>query len=105
MEVNLTPIACDLHKLTDAERERERKLLMDIRNATLEIRDLPLGYALRFSGDSSIVLMLAEFMALERLCCAFLNLELRCEADGGPVWLNATGREGVKQFLRTLLRK
>jgi hypothetical protein len=103
MEAQPAPIACDLNKLTDAERERERNLLIEIRNATLEIRDLPLGYALRFSGESSTVLKLAEFITLERLCCHFLNFELRCEAEGGSVWLIATGHEGVKQFLKALL--
>jgi hypothetical protein len=103
MEANPTPIVCDLNKLTDAEREREQKLLMEIWNAALEISELPSGYALRFSGDSSIVLRLAEFVTLERLCCPFLHFELRCEAEGGPVWLIATGRKGVKQFLKMLL--
>jgi hypothetical protein len=28
---------------------------------------------------------------------------LRCEAEGGSVWLIATGHEGVKQFLKALL--
>ena len=102
MEANPRPIAYDLSKLTDAEREREQELLMEIRNAALEIREIPSGYELRFSGDSSIVLRLAEFITLERLCCPFLNFE-RLAAEGGPVWLIATGRKGVKQFLKMLL--
>jgi len=103
MEAKPAPIACDLHKLTEAERSREQSLLTEIRDAALELRDLPMGYALRFSGDSATVLKLAEFITLERVCCPFLNSELRCEAEGGPVWLNVTGREGIKQFLETIL--
>ena len=103
MEAKPAPIACDLHKLTEAERSREQSLLTEIRDAALELRDLPMGYALRFSGDSATVLKLAEFITLERVCCPFLNFELRCDAEGGPVWLNLTGRDSVKQFLAVLL--
>ena len=105
MEAKPAPIACDLDKLTEAERTREQNLLIEICNAALEIKHLPLGYAVRFSGDSATVLKLAEFVTLERVCCRFLDFDLRCEADGGPVWLNMTGREGVKQFLRVLLKE
>jgi hypothetical protein len=99
------PIACDLHKLTSVKREREKNLLNEVRKAALEIRDLHLGYALRFPGDAGTVLTLAEFITLERACCPFLDFELRCEAEGGPVSLSVTvtGREGVKQFLEQLL--
>ena len=97
------PIACDLHKLTAAEREREKSLLDEVRKAALEIRDIPSGYALQFPGDAGTVLTLAEFITLERACCPFLDFELRCEAEGGAVSLSMTGREGVKQFLQKLL--
>jgi hypothetical protein len=85
MEDKPAPIACDLHKLTAAEREREKSLLDEVRKAALEIRDVPSGYALQFPGDASTVLTLAEFITLERACCPFLNFELRCEAEGGAV--------------------
>jgi hypothetical protein len=94
MEPKPVPVACDLHKLTEIERERERTLLNEIRHAHLEIVDLPAGYVLRFSADSATVLRLAEFIALERVCCPFLNFELRWEAEGGPVWLKVTGGQG-----------
>ena len=44
--------------------------------------------------------MAAEFIALERLCCPFLNFGLEIKAEGGPVWLRLSGREGVKAFIR-----
>jgi hypothetical protein len=69
MQVRPSPIACELHKLTEAERKREQSLLIEMRNAALEIKDLPLGYILRFTGDSATVLKLAEFITLERVCC------------------------------------
>jgi len=103
MEARPGPIACALHLLTEAERKREQNLLTEIRNAALEIKHLPFGYALRFARDSATVLQLAEFITLERVCCPFLEFHLRCEAKGGPVWLNITGREPVKQLLGQLL--
>jgi hypothetical protein len=103
MQARPAPIACDLHTLAEAERKREQSLLIEMRNAALEIKDLPLGYVLRFTGDSATVLKLAEFITLKRVCCPFLEFDLRCEAEGGPVWLYITGREPVKQFLGKLL--
>src|SRR5262245_19332682 len=103
MEARPGPIACALHLLTEAERKREQNLLTEIRNAALEIKGHPFGYALLFAGDSATVLQVAEFITLERVCCPFLEFHLRCEAESGPVWLNITGREPAKQFLGQLL--
>jgi len=48
MEAKPTPIACDLHTLTEAEGSREQSLLAKIRDATLELRisrwDTPDGF-------------------------------------------------------------
>jgi hypothetical protein len=50
-----------------------------------------------------MIVKAAEFMALERLCCPFLNFVLEIEPDQGPLWLKLTGPEGVKQVLQTEL--
>ena len=36
----------------------------------------------------------------ERLCCAFLDISLRFEREGGPLWLRLAGRKGVKEFIK-----
>ena len=64
-----------------------------------EIIELSNGYGFRLEGPN-VVVKTAEFISLEKLCCPFLNFTLEVKAENGPVWLNLTGREGVKAFIR-----
>ena len=68
-----------------------------------EIRELPDGYAFRHFPESSTFLTLAEFVALERLCCPFFDFGLEVERDGGPLWFRMTGGEDAKRILRAEL--
>jgi hypothetical protein len=43
----------------------------------------------------------AEWAAGEHLCCPFFDIDLRLEREGGAFWLRLTGRDGVKQFIRS----
>ena len=65
-----------------------------------EFRELPNGYEFRLREGPGLIAQLAEFISLEKLCCPFLNFMIEIEAEGGPVWLRLTGRDGVKAFIR-----
>lgn len=67
--------------------------------AVQEVRELPDGYALRLPNDSAMLMLVAEDLTFERLCCPFLRFTLEVEPKG-PFWLRMTGGEGVKTFLR-----
>jgi len=99
-QINRSGLFCDMTVFSPEQREAHiaaiRQLLATVRDA----QELPDGYALRFAPDSEVFFKLAEFISGERLCCPFLNFDLRVEADAGPVWLRLTGPEGVKEFLR-----
>ena len=41
-----------------------------------------------------------KWVAGERLCCPFFDIDVHVEREGGSLWLRLTGREGVKQFIR-----
>ena len=69
----------------------------------LEIKELSDGYGLRFAHDRLLFAALSEWAILEQLCCPFLTLALELEHDQGPMWLKATGKDGVKGFLQTEL--
>lgn len=98
-----TPFFCDLAAMDAEQRARYRQVTQHMRAATPVIEELANGYALRFGMDSSLCLIVAEFMTLERLCCPFLDLTLEVARESGPMQLKLTGREGVKQFLRAEL--
>jgi hypothetical protein len=99
-QTHQSSLFCDMTVFSPEERERHIATVRQTLAAVREAQGLPDGYALRFDPDSAVLLKLAEFIAGERLCCPFLNFDLRVEAEGGPVWLRLTEPEGVKEFLR-----
>ena len=95
-----SPFACDMNALTSEQRIRHGNLAAQLIPAVVEYKELPDGYAARFQPGSELILTIAEFVMLERLCCPFFELELKIEKERGPLWLKITGREGVKPFIQ-----
>jgi hypothetical protein len=97
------PVYCTL---PEADlRERVAELERTIAKKIVEVRELDDGYALRFPAEAGIVEKLGRFIALERVCCAFLNFSLRVKAGDGPVWLELTGSGEAKKFLRPTIER
>jgi len=74
------------------------------------VRELPDGYALRFSGDDAVAGGLLRFISDERVCCsfftfelAFFTFELAFEPQHGPIWLRLRGPDGTKGLVAALL--
>ncbi len=95
------PVACALS--TPELREREQTVLAKIGARVREVRDLDNGYALRFDPEGAVLADLATLIDLERQCCPFLRFELQVLPASGPVWLELSGPEGTRDFLRTVL--
>jgi hypothetical protein len=95
------PFACSLTALTAAERAHHSDLSKELHSAVKDIRELDNGYAFQFSGEAKTISMVAEWISLERLCCPFFTFQLEVASEGKPMWLRMTGREGVKDFMRT----
>ena len=92
-------LTCNIDGIPQEERARYAQLFESLRRAIQEKRDLPNGYALkldpvRFTTDQAL-----EWIELERLCCPFLEMEVRWDIENGPVWLNLKGPESVKDFI------
>ena len=64
---------------------------------------MPDGYGMRFAYDTLFFRTISEWATLEHLCCPFLTLALELQHERGPIWLKISGKEGVKDFLRTEL--
>jgi len=94
--------ACNRSALTPEARRRHFDVLgPGLRALHKSARELPNGYEFEFDGDPPTLRMLEEWIAGERLCCPFFDIDLRFEHDNGSVWLSLSGREGVKQFTRS----
>lgn len=100
---NEPPLVCVVAAMNDEQRRRWQTLSEQLSSSVQEVKELPDGYAFRFSAETGMVLSVAEFISLERLCCPFLKFEFEVADSNRPLWLRMTGREGVKEFLKTEL--
>ena len=82
------------------QRQAHLTTSKDLFSRIEEFCELSDGYEFRFVSGPDLIVKLGEFISLEKLCCPFLKFVIDVEADGGPVWLRLTGREGVKAFIR-----
>ena len=94
------PIACDMTAIPADQRPAHLAISRELFSQVEEFRELPNGYVFRLADTPHVLLRLAEFISLERLCCPFLSFQVEVEPDSGPVLLRLTGREGVKAFIR-----
>lgn len=102
IDVNATRsrFVCNLGAMNPEQRERHAALSRKLRGANEERRELENGYAFRLAGRKISLMEIAEWIAMERLCCPFFNLRIEVEADSGPTWLHITGRGEIKPFIR-----
>ena len=84
----------------NAEQQRRYQTLrQEIYRTAQDFNELPNGYGIRFPTNKDMLVTLAEFITLERQCCAFFDFALRVDAGSEQTWLELTGVEGVKEFL------
>lgn len=95
-----SPLACDMAAIPADQRPVHLATSRELFSKIEEFRELPNGYEFRLADGPDLLTKLGEFVSLERLCCPFLRFEVEVEAEGGPVWLRLSGREGVKDFIR-----
>src|SRR5882724_3497411 len=94
-----SPFVCNTSVYTPAQKIRKDELDNQFRSLAVSYRELPDGYAFQFPSDEKSYETIAEWFAMERLCCPFFSMDLEMAREGGSVWLHLTGREGVKRFI------
>jgi hypothetical protein len=95
-----SPFACNMDAIKSDQRQQHIATAGQLFRAVKNIRELPDGYAFHLPDEVDVLQSVAEFISLERLCCPFFGFTLVIEPEGGAVWLQLTGREGVKAFIR-----
>jgi hypothetical protein len=93
-------IACDPNAIPPEQHDRWSTVLREVHAAIEEVREVPDGYRLRLPASTEMLRQLAEYVSYERLCCGFLRFQVEVEPARGPVWLQLTGDEGGKEYLR-----
>jgi hypothetical protein len=98
---HVSPLACNALALSPEVRKRHFEevgpALLKLKKS---IRELPDGYEFEFPTDRTTYQLLTEWIIEERLCCPFLEIDLRCSREDGPLWLRLTGRPGTKDFIK-----
>jgi hypothetical protein len=101
--VRESPLVCNDGALSEVQRGRLVAMVKEFRAVKQETREFPDGYAVRLPGSAAMVQDIADFMAVLRLCSPYFETTLLVECESGPVWLKLTGRDGVKELVKTEL--
>jgi hypothetical protein len=99
------PIACSLAAIEPDELPRHREVTQALFAAVVEQVERDDGYSYRLPVESGAILLAAEFIARERLCCPFYTFTLELAPAGGALWLRLTGQEGAKEVLQSGLQE
>jgi hypothetical protein len=94
-------VACSLAAIGPAELPRHREVAAALFGSAIETQEDAGGYSFRLPPDTATVLLAAEFVTRERLCCPFYTFTIEVGPAGGSLWLRLTGPEGAKEVLRS----
>jgi hypothetical protein len=100
METQRIPIACDMNALDDSQRARYQNLRKNLLTTVCEIKEESDGYSFCWNHDASILMQIAEWVSLERLCCPFLQFSIKVTPAEGPIWLRLGEGADIKDFLQ-----
>jgi hypothetical protein len=90
--------------LTSAEmKERKATVIANLQKELIEKKELKDGYAFKFKGTDAMVDELTSFIKTERECCSFFTFNLSVAGDKSAAWLELSGPEGAKDFIKTEL--
>lgn len=96
-----SPFYCVRNALPPEQMHHKEELNQKLRSLHRTRHELENGYEFEFPSDPSVIHAVVEWAALEKFCCPFFDIDLRLQRENGPFFLRLTGREGVKQFIRS----
>ncbi len=93
------PIACVLGALPQEQRDREDVLLKEHLASVRETKEQDDVYSFRYDPDIALFTRMSELIALEHLCCPFLDFQLGWGRANAAPWLHIRGGARVKEFV------
>jgi hypothetical protein len=91
--------ACNINGIPSEKRAYYTQLVEALLHALTERRELPDGYSFRVGNKHLTTDQLVEWVNSERQRCPFFGFKILWEPENGPVWLQLTGPQGVKDFI------
>ncbi len=90
--------------LTSAEmKERKATVIANLQKELIEKKELKDGFAFKFKGTDAMVDELTSLIKTESECCSFFTFNLSVAGDKSAAWLELSGPEGAKDFIKTEL--
>jgi hypothetical protein len=99
MDIEKEPLACNVLAIPASERALHTSNWERLAARITGVQALPDGYAFQFAPSDDTLMLMAQVIARERLCCPFFSFDVALESHGGPMRLKLSGRDGVKQFI------
>jgi hypothetical protein len=93
-------LACYPGAIDPAARPRYNALVKLLSTTIISAEELADGYNWNLNADAITLPEIAEWMAMERLCCPFLTLQLATSGVVSHWSLTLTGPPGTKAILR-----
>jgi hypothetical protein len=93
-------LACNLKAIGAAQRPRYNDLMKRLRASARAHSDVAGGYVFQLDSNAISLPEVAEWIAMERLCCPFLTFQLSTSGDRPDWHLTLTGPQGVKALLQ-----
>jgi len=81
-------------------QQRKKTVVAELKNVLLEKIELENGFSYKFNGSDEMLDILNSFIKTERLCCDFFVFNLKISSHDSFAWLELTGPEGVKKFIK-----
>ena len=106
-KLSISPEDFPLLDVIEGHNEIQRAWLMENTQTCLraveECNELQDGYCFRFPGGDEWATRLAELCRQQQLLCPFLVFNLIRDSNNGPIYIKATGPQGAKQLIRSIL--
>ena len=100
IDLDQLPIACDPNAVPPEQQEYlVKEIVPKLYGAVQEIKELPNGWAWHLPSTPEILMLVAEDLNMERLCCPFFNFNMEVDGQTSSLWLSLSGGEGVKPFI------
>ena len=88
-------------KLTTPElQQRKKTVIAELKSQVLEKTETDKGFKYKFNGSDKMLDLLNSFIKTERLCCSFFVFTLIASSDNSFAWLELSGPEGTKDFIK-----
>ncbi|CAG7659076.1 hypothetical protein ACFQI7_37135 [Paenibacillus allorhizosphaerae] len=98
---NEIPVACCHTVFTKQQRVEYKSIWGELETRRIGILEIEKGYQYQFSGHSETLRLVNEWVSMERKCCPFLSFAVIASNEEEPVFLQLTGNEEAKSFLRS----